>query len=142
MVLSIKGFLKIYKTGQDRSVILIEKYKVYQFYEIMGRRVCLITTLSPMTSSSHMTRNCSMTLERNEVNPIGLRSSSVAGCWIFPNGVTYSSFHWSGQFADCTKLFNELCTGFANSTENSFNNVLGRSPGTPDWGFLAATIFL
>ena len=88
-----------------------------------------------------MTTKCSVTLLKKGVSDIGLRSSSHLGSGIFPIGVMYSFFQFLGQTAVCMILLIIPERGVASSTENSFVTWLGRSIGTPERGFLAASIF-
>ena len=91
-----------------------------------------------MQSVSHCTINCSISLLKEAVRDIGLRSSSFLGEVVFAIGVTYSILYCSGHTADCTILFNSLCSGLASSSLNSLTILLGKSPGITDRGFFAA----
>ena len=94
-----------------------------------------------MYSRSQRTTKCSVTLLQKGVSEIWRRSSSDSGLVVFPMGVTYSNFHCWGHSAVFTMLFIIISRGEASSTENSLTKLLGSSPGTPDYGFLAALIF-
>ena len=87
-----------------------------------------------------MTTKCSVTLLKNGVSEIGLRSSSVSGRGIFPIAVTNSIFHCDGHSKVSRILLIIVDTGVASSGANSEINVLGMSPGTPDFGFFADSI--
>ena len=93
-----------------------------------------------MNSRSHITMKCSVTLLKKLVKEMGLRSSSDSGVGILPIGVTYSDFQCEGHSADWKILFNIIFRVPASSLENSFVIVRGKSPGTPDLGFLAMLI--
>ena len=96
---------------------------------------------SSIYSSSHITIKCSVTLLQNGVSEIGRRSSSVSGLATLPIGVTYSNFQCSGHSNDLVILLMIFLSGAASSIENYFIRLLGRSPGTPDFGFFADFIF-
>ena len=103
---------------------------------------CLKSIWRSMCSNSHATTKCSVTLLKNAVSEIGLKSSSVSGCATLPIGVTNSFFQCVGHVAVSTILLIILWRGGASSTENSFVICCGKSDGTPDRGFLALSIFL
>ena len=102
---------------------------------------CLKSMRSSIYSSSHITIKCSVTLLLNGVSEIGRRSSSVSGLATLPIGVTYSNFQCSGHSNNLVILLMIFLSGAASSIENSFIRLLGRSPGTPDFGFFADFIF-
>ena len=102
---------------------------------------CLKSMQSLTISSNHITTKCSVTLLKNGVSDIGLKSSSDIGIGILLIGVTHSCFHCAGHSPVLTILLIILFIGVASSGENSFVIRRGRSPGTPECGFFAHLIF-
>ena len=97
--------------------------------------------MGPIYCKSQSTIKCSVTLLKNGVREIGLKSFSDCGSGTFPIGVIYSFFQCFGHCPVLTILLIMLERGVANSTGNSFRILFGDSPGIPYFGFLAAQIF-
>ena len=91
---------------------------------------------------SQSLRNASYTLLKKGVQEMFLRSSSLLGGCCLGMGDWCSIIHWRGYSAVLVIALKIVPRGSASSTEKEVTIFLGRSPGTDEFGFLAARIFL
>ena len=96
---------------------------------------CLKSILSPMYSRNHCTTKMQATLLKIYVSQIAL--FRCVGILV----LVYSCNQVLGQCTVLKILFNVRHIGTDNSMPNSLLINLGKSLGTPDFGFLASLIF-
>ena len=76
-----------------------------------------------------MTTKSSRTLDRQEVNEIGLKSPSSIGVCIFGMGIILDSFQITGTIPDWSDVLKIVVIGSASSYANSFSMRHGTLSG-------------